>query len=260
MGEDDPSGSGSGPAAVPPAEAMAARGPEERAPGRLAARPSGRLPFTGSATVPEAAAVDAAEMETRLRGLVRADLDSTSLIPTGAALAMLMASDQVRGFAMMCEAVAIWRVHGRTQAEIRDYLVMRLLVPAPLADYTWRSTMHVAAVCTRVMRGRLAEGAAVELLCRDPGAERPVITALVAMMLRVYREAGKDSLGGAGGSLLGALMVLAGGIAGAWAGLWLGGGHGWLVLALLTVVGLPLGMIATLVGIALVKTFKKMGL
>ena len=199
-------------------------------------------------------------MEARLRGLVRADLDSTSLIPTGAGLSMLMASDPVRGFAVMCEAVAIWRARGRSQTEVRDYLVTRLLVPAPMADYTWRSTAHVAAVCTRVVRGRLDQAAAVDLLCQDPGAERPVVTALVAMMLRVYGETGKDSLGGMGGSLLGALLVLAGGVAGVWAGLWLGGGHGWFVAALLMLLGLPVGMVATLLVIALGKTIKKMGL
>ncbi len=224
------------------------------------ARPSGRLPFTGSAAAATAGAPDAAELETRLRALIRADLDSVSLISTGVALAMLMASDAVRGFAVMCEAVAIWRVHGRSQAEIRDYLVMRLQVPAQMADYTWRSTMHVAAVCTRVVRGRLAEGAAVDLLCQDPGAERPVIAALVAMMLRIYRESGKDSLGGTGGSLLGAMGVLAGGVIGAWAGVGLGGGHGWFACVLLGVIGLPAGMVGTVLLIALGRTVKKLGL
>ncbi len=204
--------------------------------------------------------MDAAELEARLRGLVRADLDSVPLVPTGAGLSMLMASDPVRGFAVMCEAVAIWRAHGRSQAEVRDYLATRLLVPAPLADYTWRSTMHVAAVCTRVARGRLAEDAAVDRLCRDPGAERPVIAALVAMMLRVYRESGKDSLGWTGASLLGALGVVAGGVVGAWAGAWLGGGHGWLASALLGAVGLAAGMVGTLLLIALARTARKLGL
>ncbi|MBA3937304.1 MAG: hypothetical protein H0X38_07570 [Planctomycetes bacterium] len=230
------------------------------APVGATARSSGRLPFTGSAASTIAGVSDAAELETRLRALIRADLDSVSLIPTGVALGLLMASDPVRGFAVMCEAVAIWRMHGRSQAEIRDYLVTRLQVPAQMADYTWRSTMHVAAVCTRVVRGRLAEGAAVDLLCQDPGAERPVIAALVAMMLRSYRESGKDSLGGTGGSLLGAMVVLAGGVIGAWLGVWLGAGHGWFASALLGVIGLPAGMIGTVLLIALARTFKKLGL
>ncbi len=161
-----------------------------------------RLPFTGSAADPAAGTMDAAELEARLRGLIRADLDSVPLVPTGAGLSMLMASDPVRGFAVMCEAVAIWRARGRSQVEVRDYLVTRLLVPAPLADYTWRSTC-TSPRCARASRAAASPRTRRSTCCAGtPSAERPVMAALVAMMLRVYRESGmQDSLGGAGARL-----------------------------------------------------------
>jgi hypothetical protein len=130
------------------------------------------------------APVDPEKLAT-VRRIIRKDLDSVGMIPTGVAIRMIAQDDPATGFALLIEAVYVRMFHDRDYDDIEAYLRGPMQVKDAMAAYVITSAVHVR----EVFRRHQGSGkAALAELMRDKGAEKAQMKLLITTCHAVGRE------------------------------------------------------------------------
>lgn len=122
---------------------------------------------------------------TTARSILRKDLESVGMIPTGVAVQMIAQKDPDAGFALLIEAVYVQMFNNRTYEEIVDYLTGPMQVQEGMAAYLISFAVHVR----EVFRRHKGNGKATMLeLMKDKGADREKVKRLITVCHEVGRE------------------------------------------------------------------------
>lgn len=120
-----------------------------------------------------------------LRSLIRKDLTSTSYIPTGKALQLLMSEDVDAGFLVLVEASLIRLSLGHPANDCHEYLVSQMLVESQVATYVISSAARLGSC---LAENNLNERKTYKELITDPGADPEMVRKLIAMGIEVINE------------------------------------------------------------------------
>jgi hypothetical protein len=129
--------------------------------------------------------LNADEQIKMIRSILRKDLDSVGMLPSGIAIQLIASSNGNMAMALMLEAVYIQMFNGRDLKALRDYLLGPIRVNPEMVDYLIKSAFRVRdALAPSKGDGKIA----LTDLMNDKGAEVELIKLSLTTCYNVSKE------------------------------------------------------------------------
>lgn len=121
-----------------------------------------------------------------IRGIIRKDLESVGMIPTGIGIQLVAQDNPALGFGLLCEAVYIQLYHDRSLEDLQAYLSGPLQVDDVRTQaYIVKTALHVRAA---LVQHAGDHNKAYRQLMLDKGAEKDVVQKVIEACVRTSKE------------------------------------------------------------------------
>lgn len=122
----------------------------------------------------------------QIREIIRQDLDSVGLIPTGKGIEMLANGDQAILYGLMCEAIYVRIYNGRDLEDVFMYLTGPMCLEPEVAHKFIMSALTVRMLLSKNSGNQAA--ALKTLMEKKQEQERPIVEAIIEACVRTSNE------------------------------------------------------------------------